>query len=88
MQRGRGVSIANPLQNAFLFFVMLQRCTSSIRGSADSVKFYIVFFFFLSYRQSCILVGVSQLLSHVAILRSEIFVDLFLCTCLLHSRTC
>ena len=88
MQRGRGVFIANPLQNAFLFFVMLQRCTSSIRGSADSVKFYIVFFFFFKLQAILYLVSVSQLLSHVAILRSEIFVDLFLCTCLLHSRTC
>ena len=68
MQRGRGVFVANPPQNAFLFFVMLQRCTSSIPGSADSVKFYIVFFF-LSYRRSCILVSVSQLFSQVAILR-------------------
>ena len=46
--RGRGVFVANTPQNAFLFFVMLQRCTS-IPGSADTVKFYI---FFLSYKQS------------------------------------
>ena len=61
MQRGRGVFIANPPQNAFLFFVMLQRCTSSIRGSADSVKFYIVFFFFklqaILYFSQCITIA-------------------------------
>ena len=53
-----GSSLLIPPKTPFCFFVMLQRCTSSIRGAADSVKFYIVFFFFklqaILYFSQCI----------------------------------
>lgn len=56
IQKGRGVFVANTTLNTFLFFFMLERCTS-IPGSADSVKFYIVFFLKLKailYFSQCI----------------------------------